>query len=75
MTGGVVYVLDVDETTLDRRYVKASALDAADAEAVRALLMEHTAETASPSAEALLASFDPARFSRVGTCVMPEPLE
>jgi glutamate synthase domain-containing protein 3 len=44
-------------------------------ETVQALLREHVAETASPTAEALLAPFDAARFARVSTCVAPEPLE
>ena len=75
MTGGSVYVLDVDEATLDRRYVQASPLGAGEAEAVRTLLTEHVSETGSPTADALLAAFDPARFARVATCVSPEPLE
>lgn len=45
------------------------------AAAVWALPQEHLAETASPTAERLLAAFDPARFVRVATCVQLEPLE
>jgi glutamate synthase domain-containing protein 3 len=75
MTGGVVYLLDPDEATLNRQYVQASPLGPGDVDAVRALLTEHVAETGSPAAEALLAAFDPARFARVATCVAPEPLE
>ncbi|HUG54875.1 MAG TPA: glutamate synthase-related protein [Vicinamibacteria bacterium] len=75
MTGGVVYLLDADEATLNRQYVQTSALEAADVEAVRALLGEHVAETGSPAAEALLGAFEPSRFARVSTCTVPEPLE
>ena len=64
-----------DQSTLNRRYVEASALGPADADIVRSLLMEHVAETGSPTAEALLGAFDPARFARVATCVRPEALE
>jgi glutamate synthase domain-containing protein 3 len=75
MTGGVVYLLDVDEAVLNRQYVKAEPLDEAEARVVRVLLEEHLMETKSPTAEALLAAFDPARFSRVSTCLAPEALE
>jgi glutamate synthase (ferredoxin) len=75
MTGGVVYLLDLDEAALNRQYVQAEALSEADAPVVRALLEEHLAETKSPTAEALLAAFDPSRFSRVSTCLAPEALE
>jgi glutamate synthase domain-containing protein 3 len=75
MTGGVVYLLDADEPMLNRQYVTASPLQEADVAMVQALLQEHLTETGSPAAEALLARFEPARFSRVATCVPPEPLE
>ena len=75
MTGGVVYLLDLDESVLNRQYVRPAALGEDDVRLVRSLLEEHVAETKSPTAEALLASFDPARFARVTTCLTPEPLE
>jgi glutamate synthase (ferredoxin) len=75
MTGGVVYLLDCDPAMLNRQYVSTAPLEEADVASVQALLQEHLAETASPAAEALLASFDPARFSRIATCVSPERLE
>jgi glutamate synthase domain-containing protein 3 len=75
MTGGVVYLLDLEESVLNRQYVRPAALGEDDARLVRSLLEEHVAETKSPTAEALLASFDPARFARVETCLSPEPLE
>jgi glutamate synthase (NADPH/NADH) large chain len=75
MTGGVVYLLDASERTLNRQYVQASPLCASDVETVQALLREHLLETGSPAAEVLLGSFDPARFARVTTCIAPEALE
>jgi glutamate synthase domain-containing protein 3 len=75
MTGGRVYLLDADETKLNRSYVGAFALDEMDIELVRALLEEHAAETASVQAEALLADFDPGRFRRVNTVLQPAALE
>jgi glutamate synthase domain-containing protein 3 len=75
MTGGVVYLLDLDESVLNRQYVAPAPLGDADVLVVRTLLEEHLAETKSPTAEALLAAFDPARFTRVSTCLAPEALE
>jgi glutamate synthase domain-containing protein 3 len=75
MTGGAVYLLDADEAMLNRHYVEPSPLGDDDAAEVRALLGEHVAETGSPAAEALLAGFDPARFTRLTTALRPEPLE
>jgi glutamate synthase domain-containing protein 3 len=75
MTGGVVYLLDADEAMLNRQYVQSSPLTDGDADAVRELLGEHLFETGSPTAEALLTAFDPARFVRLTTCLAPEPLE
>ncbi|HVQ29074.1 MAG TPA: glutamate synthase-related protein, partial [Vicinamibacteria bacterium] len=75
MTGGVVYLLDVDEAMLNQQYVAASPLEEDDRATVQALLQEHVAEAGSPTAEALLASFDPGRFVRVATRLQPEPLE
>jgi glutamate synthase domain-containing protein 3 len=75
MTGGVVYLLDVDEAMLNQQYVAASPLEEDDRATVQALLQEHVAEAGSPTAEALLASFDPGRFVRVTTRLLPETLE
>jgi glutamate synthase domain-containing protein 3 len=75
LTGGVVYLLDLDASRLNREYVAADPLDDQGTETVRALLAEHVAETGSPRAEALLAAFDPGRFARVTTRRCPEPLE
>jgi glutamate synthase (NADPH/NADH) large chain len=75
MTGGVVYLLDADEATLNRQYVRSAPLGPEDETLVRSLLMEHVAETSSPVAEGLIASFDPSRFARISTGLSPEPLE
>jgi glutamate synthase domain-containing protein 2/glutamate synthase domain-containing protein 1/glutamate synthase domain-containing protein 3 len=75
MTGGAVYLLDADPSMLNRQYVRAAPLAETDVEVVRGLLGEHLSETGSPAAETLLAAFDPGRFSRLTTCVSPEPLE
>jgi len=75
LTGGRVYLYDLDGSRLNRQYVRAEPLDAPGAAEVEALLREHSAETASPTAERLLAGFDPARFSRVTTSLAPEPIE
>jgi glutamate synthase domain-containing protein 2/glutamate synthase domain-containing protein 1/glutamate synthase domain-containing protein 3 len=75
LTGGRVYILDLDGSRLNRQYVKAEPLDAEGAAEVQELLREHAAETASATAERLLRSFDPARFSRVTTALAPEAIE
>jgi len=75
LTGGRVYLLDLDGSRLNRQYVKAEPLDAGGAAEVEQLLREHAAETASPTAERLLASFDPGRFARVTTALAPEQIE
>ena len=75
MTGGVIYLLDVDEAMLNQQYVMTAPLDEDDQATVQALLQEHVAEAGSTIAEALLAAFDPARFVRVATRLQPEALE
>jgi glutamate synthase domain-containing protein 3 len=75
LTGGRVYLLDLDGSRLNRQYVKAEPLDAEGAADVQQLLREHAAETASRTAERLLRSFDPGRFVRVTTALVPEPIE
>ena len=47
LTGGRVYLLDLDGSRLNRQYVKAEPLDAEGAAEVEQLLREHAAETAS----------------------------
>jgi len=72
MTGGRVYLLDCDPQILNSDYVGASVLDESDERLVRDMLEEHVQETGSTVGAGLLASFDPARFSRVTTIVQPE---
>jgi glutamate synthase domain-containing protein 3 len=75
LTGGRVHLLDLDRSRLNPQYVKAEPLDEAGAAEVRDLLREHAAETASRTAEQLLRDFDPDRFTRVVTAIVPEPVE
>jgi glutamate synthase (NADPH) large chain len=65
MSGGVAYLLDADESRINREMVDVEKLDADDADFVRELLGRYERETASPVAAALLAAFDPSRFTRV----------
>ena len=67
MSGGVAYLLDLDERLVNREMVDLEALDDGDVETLRQMLTEHAAETGSPVAEELL---DEARWSRF-TKVMP----
>jgi glutamate synthase (ferredoxin) len=75
MTGGVVYLLDPDPEMLNRDYVRADELGGQDVAVVQLLLEEHLQATGSPRAAALREDFDPARFVRVTTRLLPEPLE
>ena len=75
LTGGRVYLYDLDGSRLNRQYVRAERLDAAGAAEVQQLLKEHVTETASKLGKRLLKEFDPARFSRVTTSLSPEPIE
>lgn len=72
MTGGRVYLLDPDLSTLNASYVASAPLSEEDVETVRSLVERHVAETSSPVGQAVLASFDPTRFVRVTTRVVPE---
>jgi len=75
LTGGRVYLYDLDGSRLNRQYVRAERLDASGAAEVQTLLKEHVAETSSKLGKRLLKEFDPARFSRVTTSLSPEPIE
>jgi glutamate synthase domain-containing protein 2/glutamate synthase domain-containing protein 1/glutamate synthase domain-containing protein 3 len=74
MTGGRVYLLDHDPAMLNTDYVAATPLDVDDEALVRALLDEQVAHTGSLVARGLLAAFDPARFVRVATRLLAEPV-
>jgi glutamate synthase (NADPH/NADH) large chain len=65
MSGGVAYLLDADENRINREMVDVEQLGADDSDVVRELLARYERETASPVAAALLADWDPARFTRV----------
>lgn len=75
MTGGAVYLLDLDETALNAKYVHALPLQESDIEFVRTTLEKHVALTNSPKALALLQTFDPSRFRKVVTKLKPETIE
>lgn len=72
LAGGVIYALDLNPAVLNRDYTTASALDESAAETVRALVRSHVDETGSAIGARVLASFDPGRFRRVTTCLVPE---
>ena len=57
---------------LNSSYVKAESLQIDDAFLVRSLLDEHARETGSALATCLLRDFEPGRFTKVTTCVIPE---
>jgi glutamate synthase (NADPH/NADH) large chain len=65
MSGGVAYVLDLDERLVNPEMVDLEPLDDGDVETLRQMLSEHLAETESPVAEALLAAADWQRFTKV----------
>ena len=75
MTGGIVYVLDLDQSMLNAKYVHALPLDAEDETTVRSLVQEHAEKTGSPVAQGLNAEFDPSRFRKVVTRLKPETIE
>jgi glutamate synthase (NADPH/NADH) large chain len=50
MSGGVAYLLDLDERKVNREMVDLEPLDEGDTETLRQMLAEHADETASPVA-------------------------
>ena len=75
MTGGVTYLLDVDAKALNKDYVQILPLDENDFDLVRQLLESHVSKTGSQVGLRLLAPFDPARYSKVVTNLLPVSLE
>lgn len=75
MTGGIVYLLDSDESKLNRDYVYAQDLTAEDLKTIEGLLNEHLTQTGSPVADRLLKNLDSGRFRKITTCVQPEIVE
>jgi glutamate synthase (ferredoxin) len=72
MTGGAVYALDLDDTCLNRTYVKSVELDEEDAAWVLAALNEHLERTGSTIAKYLSKSFSIRRFKKIQTRLVPE---
>ncbi len=65
MSGGVAYLLDLDEVKVNREMVELEALTEGDIETLRRMLTEHESETGSPVAAALLAAGDWDRFTKI----------
>ncbi|MDX6197055.1 MAG: glutamate synthase large chain [Actinomycetota bacterium] len=65
MSGGVAYLLDLDERLVNREMVDLEPLDDGDVETLRQMLSDHATETDSPVAQALLAEADWTRFTKV----------
>ena len=67
MSGGEAYVLDLDESLVNREFVDVSGLRERDMDIVKGLLEKHAAETGSAVATSLLADWPAAsvRFSLV----------
>jgi glutamate synthase (NADPH/NADH) large chain len=65
MSGGVAYLLDLDETLVNTEMVDLEPLDEGDVETLRRMLTEHATETGSPVAQALLDAPDWSRFTKV----------
>ena len=65
MSGGVAYLLDLDEAKVNRELVELEPLAEGDVETLRQLLTEHRAETGSTVAATLLDDPDWSRFTKV----------
>jgi glutamate synthase (NADPH/NADH) large chain len=67
MSGGIAYVLDLDESLLNREMVDALPLSEADADLLRGVVTRHHEETGSDVAGALVADWSdvPGRFTKV----------
>jgi glutamate synthase (NADPH/NADH) large chain len=67
MSGGIAYVLDLEESRVNRDMVDIDGLDDDDCRTVRDLVSRHAAETGSTVASALLASWEEAvaRFTKI----------
>jgi glutamate synthase domain-containing protein 3 len=71
MSGGIAYVVDFDPAACNTQSVDLEPLQPADGDEVRSLLEEHLERTGSTVAAALLADWEPARFTKV----MPHDLK
>ena len=65
MSGGVAYLLDLDEAKVNRQLVELESLAAGDIETLRQMLSEHRGETGSTVAAALLEAADWSRFTKI----------
>ncbi|MFI6295157.1 glutamate synthase large subunit [Nonomuraea sp. NPDC050790] len=65
MSGGIAYLLDLDDSRVNREMVAIEELTAEDVEFLRETVERHFAETGSSVAAALLATWDPGRFSKI----------
>ena len=65
MSGGVAYLLDLDEAKVNREMVDLEPLTEGDVETLRQMLADHRTETGSTVAGALLDSPDWGRFTKV----------
>jgi glutamate synthase (NADPH/NADH) large chain len=65
MSGGVAYLLDLDERLVNREMVDLEPLDEGDVETLRQMLVDHVAESDSPVGRALLEAADWGRFTKV----------
>jgi glutamate synthase (NADPH/NADH) large chain len=65
MSGGVAYLLDLDERLVNREMVDLEPLAEGDVETLRQMLVDHRTETGSTVAQSLLAAADWSRFTKV----------
>jgi glutamate synthase (NADPH) large chain len=67
MSGGIAYILDLNQARLNREMVDADPLEEADADFLHEVVSRHHAETGSAVAARLLASWEEAvgRFTKV----------
>jgi len=75
MTGGKVYLMDADLSTLNPDYVHAVALEESDIQLVTELIQRHADETGSKVAVQALKKVSPQHFVKVVTKLLPESLE
>jgi glutamate synthase domain-containing protein 3 len=75
MTGGKVYLMDADLSTLNPDYVHAVALEESDLQVVTELIQRHADETGSKVAVQALKKVSPQHFVKVVTKLLPESLE
>jgi len=65
MSGGVAYLLDLDEAKVNREMVELEVLTEGDRETLRQMLSDHVTETGSTLAAGLLEQADWSRFTKI----------